>query len=169
MSLLPAGHYHKSESFHPRFGPEGRQGKHWHGVRGVDLPSTAMPNHVNCAIAAGSCVVMDVSCWHVALPNISGAQRIYTIVGEHNVSTVFLQSPQNTLCSLGLQRILIWGNTVEMGCRLHSELQRCQTKGGERMVSALRTLGGAGHAARVAAAAPGPTPVRRRRGGWGGG
>ena len=35
------GHYHKMDSFHPRFGPEGRQNREWTGVHGVDLPSSA--------------------------------------------------------------------------------------------------------------------------------
>ena len=39
------------------------------------------PNHVETAVAAGCAVVMDVGCWHCALPNTSGRDRVYTICG----------------------------------------------------------------------------------------
>ena len=40
-----------------------------------------MPNHVNTCVPAGWAVVMDVSCWHTALANTSGTDRVYTICG----------------------------------------------------------------------------------------
>ena len=105
-TLLPSflgghGHYHPPDSEHPRFGPAGRDEQQWLAEPGVDLPSSAMvsppackrrvfahadgavfqPNHVETAVAAGSAVVMDVGCWHCALPNTSGRDRVYTICG----------------------------------------------------------------------------------------
>ena len=75
------GHYHKPDSYHPRFGIGGRRAQAWHGKRGEDLPSDRMPNHVNTAVPGGWAVVMDVSCWHTALANTSGVDRVYTICG----------------------------------------------------------------------------------------
>ena len=40
-----------------------------------------MPNHVNTCVPAGWAVVMDVSCWHTALANTSGTDRVYSICG----------------------------------------------------------------------------------------
>ena len=75
------GHFHKPDSHHPRFGAGGRGARPWHGKRGEDLPSERMPNHVNTCVPAGWAVVMDVSCWHTALANTSGTDRVYTICG----------------------------------------------------------------------------------------
>eukprot|EP01045_Picozoa_sp_COSAG04_P037025 COSAG04_NODE_9266_length_880_cov_2.833504_1_plen_97_part_10 len=41
-----------------------------------------MPNCVQCAVQAGSAVAFDISCWHVAVPNLSSSSdRVGTIVG----------------------------------------------------------------------------------------
>ena len=80
------GHYHKPQSpTRPATIPQGYNddgSPAWIGEPGRDLPSVAMPNCVQCAVQAGSAVAFDISCWHVAVPNLSSSSdRVGTIVG----------------------------------------------------------------------------------------
>ena len=79
------GHYHKPQSpTRPATIPQGYNddgSPAWIGEPGRDLPSVAMPNCVQCAVRAGSAVAFDISCWHVAVANLSSSDRVGTIVG----------------------------------------------------------------------------------------
>jgi hypothetical protein len=46
-----------------------------------ELPHSAMPNMIECAVKAGTAVAFDSSTWHTSFPNTSGQPRRTTVAG----------------------------------------------------------------------------------------
>jgi hypothetical protein len=46
-----------------------------------ELPHSAMPNMVECAVPAGTAVAFDSSTWHTSFPNTCGTPRRTTVAG----------------------------------------------------------------------------------------